>query len=213
MSGEPPGAIRAVTVYCSASNRVHEAYLALARSVGELIARSGRSVVSGGGKVGLMGELAMGCRSAGGLVTGIITRRLKDAEQLDEANHENLVVGTMRERKALLESRGDAMLILPGGLGTMEEFFEILTGRLLGEHDKPIVIVNPLDPDGRGHFYDPLLLMIRHMVELKFAKPGIFTLFEVVHDEPAAIAALDRLEHEGSRGPVDRSHLIPSTPM
>lgn len=208
-----PGSIRAVTVYCSASNSVHPDYLALARRVGAQLAESGCDIVYGGGRVGLMGALARGARERGGRVVGVITRRLRDAEQLDEANDENVIVQTMRERKAILESRADAMLVLPGGLGTMEEFFEILTGRLLGEHDKPILLLNPPDPGGRGGFYDPLLAMIRHMIDLQFAKRGVLTLFEVVPSAEEVSERLGTLARSARNGPPpDRSHLLPTGP-
>ncbi|HVZ95025.1 MAG TPA: TIGR00730 family Rossman fold protein [Phycisphaerales bacterium] len=210
---DPANPIRTVAVYCSASNTVHPEYLALARRVGAMIASGGRAIVYGGGKVGLMGELARGGRDAGGRVIGVITTRLRDAEQLDEANHENIIVAAMRERKGIIESRGDALLVLPGGLGTMEEFFEVLTGRLLGEHDKPIIVLNAKDPVGGGHYYDPLLAMIRHMIELKFAKPGIMSLFEIASDENevARMLAAHERRPEGV-SPPDRAHMLPTSP-
>ena len=110
---------RSVTVYCSSSPRVDPSFVAVAREVGTLLGESGRELVYGGGSQGLMGEVARSCRDAGGRVVGIITERLRDAELLDDENHENIVVATMRERKRLLEDRGDAFLILPGGVGTL----------------------------------------------------------------------------------------------
>lgn len=195
----PPHPIRNVTVYCSSSEGVHEQYRDLARELGRRLAASGRRLVYGGGKVGLMGDLAQACREAGGSVTGIITQRLREAEQMDEANTENIVVSTMRERKALLESRGDAMVVLPGGLGTLEEFFEILVGLLLGEHDKPIVLVNAPEPESDGYYYDPLLNMFRHMVANRFARPQMLDLFDVCRNAHGAIELLDEL---GTRAPI-----------
>lgn len=203
-----------VTVYCSSSEVLHADHFALARDFGARLARSGRGLVYGGGRVGLMGETARAVRNAGGHTVGIITLRLKQAEQLDEGNHENIVVNTMRERKALLESRGDAMVVLPGGLGTLEEFFEILVGRLLEEHDKPIILLNPRDPDGpsngnAGGFYDPLLEMIDHMIRSRFARESARLLFEVCPDPARAIARLDELERSPSvRPPLEA--LVPA---
>lgn len=213
MPDESSMRLRAVTVYCSSSNDLHHEYLDIARSVGAGLARSGRAMIYGGGCVGLMGVAADSCRRAGGRVVGIITERLRQAEQLDPANHENIVVTTMRERKALLESRGDAMLVLPGGLGTLEEFFEILVGRLLGEHAKPIVIVNSSDPDAPGRYYDPLLAMFDHMIRSRFARPGVMNLFDVCDTAEEALARLDALEQlplPGER--EDHSHLMPTPP-
>lgn len=189
--------IQSVTVYCSSSTKLAPEYHESARVLGTGLARSGRTLVYGGGKVGLMGEVAKSCRDAGGRVVGIITHRLRDAEQMDPDNHETLVVATMRERKAILESRGDAMVVLPGGLGTLEEFFEILVGRLLGEHTKPIIIVNTPDPDmlqrtGQAtRFYDPLLEMVDHLIAGRFANPGVRALFHVRETAEDALALLD----------------------
>jgi hypothetical protein len=176
--------ITALTVYCASSRRIDESYHAITRRLGELMGERGLDLVYGGGKVGLMGTLSETCRAHGRHVTGIITERLRDLEQLDEANDRNIVVRTMRERKALLEDRGDAMVILPGGFGTLEEFFEILVGRHLGEHDNPICLLNTLDHhEGEGRYYDPLLTMIDHMVDNRFASADTRELF-TVHETP-----------------------------
>ncbi len=213
MSDRVPARLRSVTVYCSSSNDLHQEYTAIARDIGAGLAQTGRALVYGGGCVGLMGAAAEACRSAGGRVIGIITERLRQAEQLDPANHENIIVNTMRERKALLETRGDAMLVLPGGLGTLEEFFEILVGRLLGEHAKPIIVVNSPDPDAPGRYYDPLLAMFDHMIRSRFARAGVLSLFEVCDTAQEALARLDALEQlplPGER--EDLQHLMPTPP-
>lgn len=209
----PHPGVRAVTVYCASSNDVHEHYRQEARRLGAELARAKMTLVYGGGAVGLMGELSRACRDAGGCAVGIITERLRDAEQMDPDNHENVVVGTMRQRKALLESRCDAMVVLPGGLGTLEEFFEVLVGRLLGEHAKPIFILNSNDPDAPGRYYDPLLGMFDHMIASRFARAGVRTLFEVcnsVDDVMAGLRAHAR-RHRGEPAP-DHSNLMPTPP-
>ena len=182
-----PREITALTVYCASSTRIDESYHEIARRFGELMGERGLDLVYGGGRVGLMGTLAKTCRAHGSRVTGIITERLRDLEQLDEENDENLVVRTMRERKALLEDRGDAMVVLPGGFGTLEEFFEILVGRHLGEHENPICLLNTLDHhEGEGRYYDPLLSMIDHMVDNRFASEDTRDLFSV-HETPEGL--------------------------
>ncbi len=207
--------ISSVTVYCSSSNTVHADFFVAAREIGAGLAGTNRTMVYGGGRVGLMGEAARACRGAGGRVVGIITHTLKQAEQMDPDNHENVVVETMRERKRLLEHRGDAMIVLPGGLGTMEEFFEILVGRLLGEHNKPILMLNLADPNDpavgspRAGFYDPLLSMIDHMIQGKFAKAGAKELFEVCRTAAELIARLDQIEKAPVAAP-DLRRLVPS---
>jgi len=119
--------IEALTVYCSASTRIDESYHAITRRLAELMGEHALELVYGGGKVGLMGTLSKACREHGCRVTGIITERLKELEQLDPDNDKNIVVRTMRDRKALLEEEGDAMVVLPGGFGTLDEMAEMLT--------------------------------------------------------------------------------------
>lgn len=201
-----------VTVYCSSSNELHPDYFDAADRLGRLLAAERWGLVYGGGSVGLMGRIASAVRGAGGHVTGIITQRLRDAEQMDDLNDENVVVDTMRERKRLLEARGDAFVILPGGLGTLEEFFEILVGHLLGEHGKPIVVLNLADPDRPGEgFYDPLLGMFDHMVASRMARPGVMELFEVVRTPEQVVASLREAERRpASTGRLD---LVPTPPV
>ncbi|MHC4976375.1 MAG: LOG family protein [Planctomycetota bacterium] len=192
--------IKSVTLYCAASPNVDSAYLEVARVFGEGLARTGRSLIYGGGAIGLMGAASKGCRAHGGRVVGIITNRLRDAEQLDHENSENIVVRTMRERKAMLEAWGDALVILPGGIGTLEEFFEVFVGRLLGEHDKPLVLVDPPDPfhpEERGYF-DPLLRMLEHMIDSQFMKRQALELLHICHSAESAITTLDQIEVNGS---------------
>ena len=188
--------VETVTVYCAASDDLKEEFYHCADELGRLLGECGRGLVYGGGSVGLMGRLARACRAAGGNVTGIITERLRDAELLDMDNQENIVVKTMRERKSLLEARGHAFLVLPGGVGTLEEFFEILVGRILGEHDKPIGIVNwpdPRHPDERG-YYDHLIEMIDHMIEGGFARENVREAFFVCASPAEAMRKLDEFE-------------------
>ncbi|MCA9311331.1 MAG: TIGR00730 family Rossman fold protein [Phycisphaerales bacterium] len=209
---EPPRMIQRVTVYCSSSNDLHPAYFDAADHLGSLLAAEGWDLVYGGGSVGLMGRTAAAVREGDGHVTGIITQRLRDAEQMDDLNDENIVVETMRERKRLLEQRGDAFVILPGGLGTLEEFFEILVGHLLGEHSKPIVIFNLADPDRPGErFYDPLLAMFDHMIASRMARRGVLSLFDVVHTPDEVIEALRAAQSRPASG-RGRLDLVPSPP-
>ena len=129
--------IERVTVYCSSSTYLDSAYVEATRDLATALAYSGRTLVYGGGKRGLMGALSHAWRKAGGRVEGIITERLREAEQMDTENDEIVVVDSMRQRKAIMEERGDAFVILPGGLGTLEEFTEILVGRLWASTTSP----------------------------------------------------------------------------
>lgn len=138
-----------VCVFC-ASGDVADTHLALAAEVGSAIAARGWSLVSGGGRVSMMGAVARAAREGGAHTVGVMPRALIDAEVADDDADELVVVDDMRVRKAMMDERCDAVLALPGGLGTLEELFEAWTGRVLRMHAKPVVV---LDPDGH---YAPL---------------------------------------------------------
>jgi uncharacterized protein (TIGR00730 family) len=144
-SGRSP----AVCVFC-ASGPVGEAHIALAGRVGTAIADRGWSLVSGGGRVSMMGAVARAAREGGASTLGVIPEALVAHEVADDASDELVVVPDMRTRKGVMDARSDAVLALPGGLGTLEELFEAWTSHALGMHHKPVVV---LDPDGH---YDPL---------------------------------------------------------
>src|SRR4029079_3133274 len=122
----PMATIRSVTVYCSSSTKVPDVYPREAAELGRAIARQGWTLVYGGNCVGCMGSLANGAREAGGKVLGIKPQLMVDEGIGDKLCDELIVTDNMRERKALLEQRGDALIALPGGLGTLEELFEVL---------------------------------------------------------------------------------------
>ncbi|MBB5912482.1 hypothetical protein BJY24_001349 [Nocardia transvalensis] len=136
----------AVCVYCSASV-TDTAHLRLAGEVGAEIARRGWQLVSGGGNVSMMGAVATAARNGGAHTIGVIPKQLVHLEVADVDADELIVTDTMRERKKIMESRADAFLTLPGGIGTLEEFFEAWTGGYLGMHDKPMAVLDPL-----GHY-------------------------------------------------------------
>ena len=183
-SDAPP--LKAITVYCSSSAHVPRVYFEAAEQLGRAIANEGWSLVYGGNACGLMKALADGARAASGKVIGITPQSLVDKGFNDEQCDELIITTNMRERKAILESRGDAFIALPGGLGTFEEIFEIIVGRQLGYHTKPIVILNI------AGYYDPLLAMLAHGVEHRFIKPSSLELFEVRQDVASAIHFLRR---------------------
>ncbi|WP_024799987.1 TIGR00730 family Rossman fold protein [Nocardia sp. BMG51109] len=136
----------AVCVYCSAS-ATDPAQLQLAAQVGTEIARRGWQLVSGGGHVSMMGAVATAARAGGAPTIGVIPKQLVHLEVADVDADELVVTDTMRERKQIMEARADAFLTLPGGVGTLEEFFEAWTGGYLGLHDKPLVVLDP-----HGHY-------------------------------------------------------------
>jgi hypothetical protein len=146
-----------VCVYCSSSRNVSDGLRALAVEVGTGLAARGWAMVYGGGSVGLMGVTARAALAGGAHVTGVIPDRLIDREVALQAVTEFIRTATMRERKQLMDDRSDAFLILPGGIGTLEELVEMVSLRQLGYHDRPIVV---LDADG---FWAPLQQQLAHM--------------------------------------------------
>ena len=157
-----------ICVFCASSQKIDRKYLDLARDVGVELARRGHGLVSGGAIVSCMGEVARAVREGGGHTVGVIPQVLVDIEIADTDSGELIVTGDMRERKGLMDARSDAFLVLPGGIGTLEELFEIWTSRVLGIHERPLVV---LDPWG---LYAPLRLLIDGMYEQGFTRPNVF---------------------------------------
>jgi uncharacterized protein (TIGR00730 family) len=188
--------IRNVTVYLSSSSDVADAFHLAAADLGTAIAKAGWTLIYGGNNIGLMGRLAEAARVAGGQVVGITPRRMVEEGIGDQACHELLVTDDMRARKGLLESRGDAFIALPGGLGTFEELFEIIVGRILGYHDKPIVLLNV------AGYYDPLLAMIDHGIEQRFIRPKARQAYHVA----VTVAAAMRYLQDVSAGRATKGH-------
>lgn len=172
----------AVCVYC-ASGPVDQRYLDLAAEVGSGIAKRGWTLVSGGGRVSMMGEVARATRAGGGRSVGVIPRALVDLEVADDDADELLVVDTMRERKGLMDAHASAFLALPGGIGTCEELFEVWTSRYIGMHSKPVVI---LDPDGH---YRGMLDWVRGLVADGFASQRSLDALTIVTEVDAALDA------------------------
>ncbi|QUH00278.1 TIGR00730 family Rossman fold protein [Saccharopolyspora erythraea] len=172
----------AVCVYC-ASRPVPQHHLDLAAEVGTGIAKRGWSLVSGGGRVSMMGEVTRAARAGGARTVGVIPRALVDLEVADSDSDELLVVDTMRERKGLMDAHASAFLALPGGIGTCEELFEVWTSRYLGMHAKPVVL---LDPEGH---YRGLLDWLHGMVDSGFASSSSLDALTVVTDVEAALDA------------------------
>lgn len=173
-------------VFCGSRTGLGPAYRQAAARLGELAARRGIRLVFGGGRVGLMGVLADAALAAGGEVVGVIPEHLIRLEVGHEGLGELVVVASMHERKERMFALADAFAVLPGGLGTLDETFEILTWRLLDLHDKPIVLI---DLDG---YWRPWLDLVEHLIARGFASPSVRGLFSVVPDADAAIAALGK---------------------
>nr|WP_110036606.1 TIGR00730 family Rossman fold protein [Nocardia neocaledoniensis] len=179
-----------VCVYCSASTTDPD-LLSLAARTGTEIARRGWQLVSGGGHVSMMGAVATAARAGGAHTVGVIPKHLVHKEVADVDSDELLVTDTMRQRKKLMEDRADAFLALPGGIGTLEEFFETWTGGYLGEHTKPVVV---LDADG---FYSGLFRWIGELSDRGMVPGPALDRIIVATDLPAAFAALEPAATQG----------------
>jgi uncharacterized protein (TIGR00730 family) len=180
-----PSEPRHVCVYCSSSASVDKAHVAVARGLGAELAARGDVLVWGGATVGLMGEVARAARAAGGRTIGVIPESLRAIEIADHAADELVITPDMLSRKGELARRADAFVALPGGFGTLEELLEQVTGRLLGFHEKPIVLA---DVNG---FWQPLLELFEHLYRERFARPESRHGYAVATDVPGILALLD----------------------
>ncbi|MEC7945985.1 MAG: TIGR00730 family Rossman fold protein [Myxococcota bacterium] len=172
--------VRRVCIYSGSSNADGPRYRAAARTMGTLLASAGIGVVFGGGRVGLMGEVADAALAAGGVVIGVITQNLQELELGHAGCTELFVVESMHARKLMMAQLSDALIALPGGFGTMEEMFEATTWTQLNIHEKPVGILNV---DG---FYDALLAWIAHARREGFIK-DIHGKLLTAHAEPVEL--------------------------
>ena len=192
--------IKTITVYASSSTRSDPRLAVAAEELGLRMAQAGVSLIFGGGGVGLMGSLYEGARAGGGRVIGITTEQFVHLEQAVPDCDELVVVKTMAERKTQLLARGDAIIVLPGGLGTYEEFFEAVVARVLGHHVKPLVLAN-ID-----RTLDPLLAMIDDGIQRRLISGGVRDFLHVrTTPEEALHAALHSQEEL-----VDPGRMVPS---
>jgi hypothetical protein len=176
----------AVCVYCGARTGEEPTHLTAARELGTALAARGWRLIYGGGNIGLMGAMARSMMQAGGEVIGVIPQALLDIEVGMRDASELIITNTMRERKALMDEYADAFVALPGGFGTFEELFEVLTLRQLRYHNKPIIIVN------LQHYYDPLLRLFEHALEQGYVSEKQMKLFEAVSSIEEALALLEQ---------------------
>jgi uncharacterized protein (TIGR00730 family) len=175
----------AIGVFCASSQQLDGRFLDLAHSVGVEIGRRGHSLVSGGGCVGMMGAVADGAREAGAPTLGVIPQALVDLEVADTNADELIVTGGMADRKTLMIDKADAFITLPGGLGTLDELFEVWTLGTLALHDKPVVL---LDPDG---FFQGLLDWIDGLVAQRFVRREAVAMLRVARTVYDAFEALE----------------------
>ena len=188
--------VRRVCVFCGSSGGRDPGYAAAVAELGRVIAGRGVGIVYGGGRAGLMGALADAALAAGGEVVGVIPRALVEREVAHQGLTDLHVVGSMHERKAVMSDLSDAFVTAPGGLGTLEELFEVVTWSQLGLHDKPCGL---LDVDG---YFDQLAGFLDHAVAEGFLRDDSRRML-LVGREPGEL--LDRLE---AWTPPDRRHWI-----
>ena len=179
--------LRAACVFCGSQAGAKPAYLNAARELGVALARAGVTAIYGGGHVGMMGALADSALAAGGRVVGVIPEHLMRPEVAHQGLTELLVVDSMHTRKRAMASRADAFIVLPGGYGTFEEMFEMVTWLQLRLHAKPVGVVNV---DG---YFDHLLAFVQHAAQQGFIRPQHRGLLTV---EPSVAALLDRLSQQ-----------------
>jgi uncharacterized protein (TIGR00730 family) len=172
-----------VCVYCASAFGIDPAHLRLAEELGTGIAARGWTLVSGGGKASMMGAVALAARAGGARTIGVIPHSMVEREWADHDSDELLITDTMRERKAMMDAHADAFITLPGGLGTCEELFETWSARVLGLHDKPVVL---LDPDGH---YAGMLSWIQGLVDGGFAREEALGSLVVTTTVDEALAA------------------------
>jgi len=178
--------IHALCVFCSSSNLVPEDFRDDAIALADRMAEENITLVYGGGSVGLMGVLADRILDRGGKVIGVIPEFLRTEELAHEGLTEMIVTRSMHERKIEMSRRADAFAVLPGGFGTLDEFFEILTWKQLGLHERPIVVANT------GSWFDPILSYFRQAENQRLISRENLALIEVVESGKQIVDALMR---------------------
>jgi uncharacterized protein (TIGR00730 family) len=178
--------VAAICVFCASSVTLDQRWLDLAREIGARLASAGHQVISGGGRVGMMGTLAEGARARGGHTFGVIPQTLVDLEVADEGADELLITDGMAARKIVMLERADAFLVLPGGLGTLDELFEVWTTATLGLHAKPIVL---LDMEG---FYGGLVTWLTSLVDQGFVRAAGLARVHVARSMDEALDVVER---------------------
>ena len=196
--GSTSNPLKRVCVFAGSSPGNDPRFLDAARELGAALAQRGVELVYGGANVGLMGAMANAVLEGGGHVIGVIPRHLLDFEVAHTGIPDLRIVESMHERKALMAELSDAFVALPGGFGTLEETFEVLTWRQLGLHQKPVVILNA------GGYFDALVGFLEHMVKRRLLSPENHALLSVETSIEEMFAALEREATEGGGKWLDR---------
>lgn len=182
--------IKSLCVYCGSSINVDEDFKTLAHDMGKILAENNIRLVYGGGKAGLMGIIADSVMTHGGEVTGIIPSHISDREIQHKGLTELHIVDSMHVRKQMMVDHSDAFLVLPGGVGTLDETCEIMTWRQLGIHDKPIVIVDI------KNYWTPFITMIDHIIEQGFMRPDDKNVMSIVKTLEEVLPAIENAPNE-----------------
>ena len=177
-------ALSSICVFCGARAGTNPAHTQAARAMGEAIAAQGWRLVYGAGDVGLMGEVARSAQALGAPTFGVIPTHLMSAERGKQDLSQLVITEDMHERKKVMFLNSDAVVVLPGGAGSLDEFFEVLTWAQIGLHRKPIFLLN-----SEG-YWNPLLALLDHIIAEGFADASIKGYFSAIPDVPALTAAL-----------------------
>ncbi|CAM3949048.1 TIGR00730 family Rossman fold protein [Alkalicoccus chagannorensis] len=178
--------MKRITIYCGSSSGRTSLYETEAKKLGQALAERGIEMIYGGGAVGMMGVAANACLEAGGRVTGVMPKMLQEREVAHPMLDDLIIVDSMHERKSRMADMADGFVVLPGGAGTMEEFFEIFTWAQLGLHRKSIGVVNI------NEFYDPLLHMLDHMVKEEFLHESYLGMIQIAQDPGRLIDTMEQ---------------------
>ena len=198
-----PAPIGSVCVYCASSDAADPAYMEAAGAFGKALAEEGLRLVYGGGNIGLMGACARAAHAAGGKVLGVMPEFLRQREIL-YGDVETIVVGSMHERKMVMFEQSDAFVVLPGGVGTLEEVVEMMSWRRLEVHRKPIVFYSP------GGFWEPLYALFQHTIDHHLTPAAFTDTWRSVETVEAILPAVRELA--ASNGPLLEARMpnIPS---
>jgi len=175
--------MNSICVFCSSSNSIDDVYVKTAEDLGHQIGQLGLELVYGGASIGLMGAVARATHEKGGRVIGVIPEFFKKKDiNIEYIEADELIIAeTMRIRKAIMDQRADAFVVLPGGIGTLEEAIEIMSMKQLGLTEKPLVFINT------NNFYDDLISNFQKMVDLKFVKSSALELYHLCADPASAL--------------------------
>ena len=191
--------MQSVCVFCGSSQGLDPAYTEAARSLGRTLAEANIRLVFGGGHVGLMGVVSNAALEAGGEVIGVIPRSLVERELAHAGLTDLRIVGSMHDRKGIRSDLSEGFITLPGGTGTLEEFFEVLTWAQLGEHEKPCGLLNV------AGYYDPLLAVFDHMIDKGFLSESNRALVLVESEPERLLWGLERYQPPKTAKWIDRS--------